>query len=231
MVAVHNVASETRRRPCVVGLTGGLASGKSTVARMLAARGAPHLDADRVVHDLYAAGGDGSAAVSELFGEGVLVADGAVDRERLGRIVLADPAARAALEAVIHPLVRREVTRWLDELAARTHSPEVAIVEAALLVETGAARDYDLLAMVWCRPEQQLERALARGVPEDRVRGLLAAQMPIEAKRAAADIVIDNSGLEVVLSAEVGRAWEAIVARCRDHRGRQTATGSSHSIW
>jgi dephospho-CoA kinase len=227
VVATHDVGDAAGGRPCAVGLTGGLASGKSTVARMLATRGAPHLDADHIVHELYATGGDGAAAVSELFGEKMLAAEGGVDRERLGRMVLADPEARDALERAIHPLVRREVSRWLVELGARTDPPEVAIVEAALLVETGAARGYDLLAVVWCRPEQQLERALARGVPAARARGLLAAQMPIDAKRAAADVVIDNSGPESALTAEVVRAWEEIVARCRS---RQTSAGSSHSV-
>jgi dephospho-CoA kinase len=222
------VASDgVHRRPCVVGLTGGLASGKSTVARMLVERGLPCLDADRVVRDLYAAGGDGAEAVRGLFGDDVVGESQGVDRERLGRRVLSDPSARAALEGAIHPLVRREVARWLAGLAAQPHPPEVAFVEAALLVETGASRAYDLLVVVSCRPEQQLERALARGLPPDRARALLAAQGSIDAKRAAADIVIDNSGPESALAKKVDRAREEIVARCRI---RHTAAGSSHSV-
>jgi len=227
VVADRDASDGIHRRPCAVGLTGGLASGKTTVARMLVARGVPCLDADRIVHDLYAAGGEGAAAVHRLFGNDVLAADGGVDRERLGGLVLADPSARGDLESAIHPLVRREVARWLNSLAARAEPPEVAIVEAALLVETGSAGSYDLLVVVWCRPEQQLVRALARGVPAERARALLAAQVPIDVKRAVADVLIDNSGPESALAEEVERALEEITARCR---ARQTAAGSSHSV-
>jgi dephospho-CoA kinase len=201
-------------RPCTVGLTGGLASGKSTVARAFASRGAAALDADLVVRDLYRAGEAGARVVAQLFGAGVLDADGGVDRAALGREVLADAAARARLEAAIHPLVRARVASWLAGLASRAAPPRMAVVEAALLVETGAFRDYDLLAVVWCRPEQQLERALERGVDRERALALLAAQRPLEEQRALADVVVDNSGEPGQLEVEVERAWAALCAAC-----------------
>ncbi|NOZ78806.1 MAG: dephospho-CoA kinase [Acidobacteria bacterium] len=205
---------------CTVGLTGGLASGKSTVARLLAARGARVIDADTLVHELYRPGEPGAAAVRTLFGAAALTVDGSVDREALARFVLGDPGSLGRLNAAIHPLVRRRVAAWLDGLSACHHDETVvAVIEAALLVETGGFSSYDLLAVVWCRPEQQLERAIARGMPEAHARALLDAQAPLDEKRAVADIVIDNSGDRGALDAEVDRSWTEILARCRTLRG------------
>jgi dephospho-CoA kinase len=207
------------RRPCLVGLTGGLASGKSTVARLLEARGVPVLDADREVHRMYRPGEAGAVVVARLFGDGVLAADGGVDREALARLVLADDAALARLNAAVHPLVRTAVEEWVSGLGRGDEPPPVAVVEAALLVETGGRDAYDVLAVVWCTPAQQLERALGRGIAEERAHGLLAAQLPIDAKQAAADVVIDNSGPPEALPAEVDRAWREVLARCARRRG------------
>lgn len=206
--------------PCRVGLTGGLASGKSAVARILEEAGVPVLDADRVVHRLYRPGGDGARVVAELFGAAMLSAQGAVDRARLSDRMLADPGARAALEGAIHPLVRRDIRAWLGRQAA-----PVAVVEAALLVETGAYRGYDLLVVVWCEPEQQLERALARGMDRGRAERLMAAQASPEERRAVADVVIDNRGGRDELVARVRQVWPEVVGRCA-----QRAAGSSHSV-
>jgi dephospho-CoA kinase len=202
------------QRPCTVGLTGGLASGKSTVAVLLARRGAEVLDADALVHELYRPGGEGAVAVTEAFGEEVLAADGSVDRGRLGELVLTNRPALERLNAIVHPLVRHHIRQWLAELRDRTQCPPVAVVEAALLVETGSYRDYDLLVVVWCGQEQQLQRAVARGLSEDRARAVLAAQLPLEVKREAADVVVDNSGDWGALQGEVDRAWEEILHRC-----------------
>ena len=198
-------------RPCTVGLTGGLASGKSTVAGILERLGAEVFDCDDHVHDLYAPGGAGAMDVAYLFGDAVLDPEGGVDRALLAELVLGDPAARARLEGAIHPLVRSGVEEWLATLGPRT----VAVVEAALLVETGSWRNYDLLTVVWCNADQQLERAVARGVPVDRARGLLATQMPMTEKRALAQIVIENSGARDELDAEVERAWREILSLCK----------------
>lgn len=208
------------RRPCVVGLTGGLATGKSTVARMLADRGVPVLDADAEVHRLYLPGGAGSAAVAELFGDEVLTAAGGVDRDLLAGRVVGNAEALDRLNRAIHPLVRAGVERWVEELADRREPPPVAVVEVALLVETGGARRYDLLVVVGCRPDQQITRAVARGMDADRARGLLAAQMPIGDKVEVADVVVDNSGTPEELDAEIERAWREVIALCATRQGR-----------
>ena len=198
-------------KPCTVGLTGGLASGKSTVAGILEGLGAEVFDCDSYVHELYRPGGAGALDVGYLFGDRVLNPDGGVDRARLAELVLGNPAVRTRLEGSIHPLVRGGVERWLATLGPRA----VAVVEAALLVETGSWRNYDLLAVVWCEADQQLERAVARGVPADRARGLLAAQMPMTDKRELAQVVIDNSGPRDEFDVQVQRAWGEIVTLCK----------------
>jgi len=203
-----------RPMPCTVGLTGGLASGKSTVARMLDARGIPVFDADVAVHELYRPGHEGTRVVSELFGPAVLDAEGGVDRRELAERVLSDPEARSLLETAIHPMVRRRVANWLGSIG----DASIAVVEAALLVETGSYRDYDLLVVVWCEPEQQFERALARGVPRDRARRFLAAQTPLDQKRQLADVVVDNRGNLDDLEGEVNRAYSEIQRCCSGNR-------------
>ena len=200
--------------PCTVGLTGGLASGKSTVAQMLDARGIPVFDADVAVHELYRAGCAGARAVTELFGPEILDGKGGVDRQKLAERVLSDAEARSRLETAIHPLVRRQVAAWLGSLG----SEPIAVVEAALLVETGSYRDYDVLVVVWCEPEQQFERALVRGVPRDRARRFLAAQTPLDRKRQLADVVVDNRGNLEDLEDEVNRAYSEIQDYCTGHR-------------
>jgi len=199
-----------RSLPCTVGLTGGLACGKSTVAQLLDARGVPVFDADVVVHELYRPGHEGARVVSELFGPEALDAEGGVDRRELAELVLDDSEARSRLEAAIHPMVRRRVAIWLGSL----DSVPIAVVEAALLVETGSYRDYDVLVVVWCEAEQQFERALGRGVPRDRARRLLAAQTSLERKRQLADVVVDNRGNLEDLENELNRAFSEIQRFC-----------------
>lgn len=180
------------------------------MAEILERLGAEVFDCDLYVHELYRPGGAGAKDVAFLFGGAVLDEEGGVDRDALAAAVLGAPDRRARLEGAIHPLVRGGVERWLRTLGPRS----VAVVEAALLVETGSWRSYDLLAVVWCTPEQQLERAVARGVPETRARGLLAAQTPLVEKGELAQIVIDNSGARDRLDIEVQRAWSEIVNLC-----------------
>jgi len=195
-----------------VGLTGGLASGKSTVAVMLGRRGVPIFDADAAVHRLYRSGEAGAQAVAQAFGRDTLAQDGSVDRQKLSRRVVGHAEALDRLNALIHPLVRNAVTVWLDELEPQ---PPVAIVEAALLVETGSYRSYDVVMVVWCDPEQQLRRAVARGMDEDHARGLLSGQLGLEDKRAVADVVVDNSGSLEELSSAVDVAWHQVLQLCR----------------
>jgi dephospho-CoA kinase len=198
------------RRPCTVGLTGGLATGKSTVARILEARGIPVFDADAAVHELYEPGGAGAAAVAGLFGSAVLDAEGGVVRATLSEMVLGNAAARLRLEKAIHPLVRQAVEEWLVSISDRP----VAVVEAALLAETGYSTEYDVLMVVWCDQHQQLQRALERGMSAERARGLINAQLPVAEKKELADVLVDNRGDLEDLSGEVDRAWSLVHRLC-----------------
>jgi dephospho-CoA kinase len=167
-------------------LTGGLASGKSTVAGWLRDAGFLAVDADRLVADLYQSGGAGAAAVRELFGPDFLNEQGGVDHARVGAKVFADPAARKALEKAVHPLVRQ---RFI-ELAGQ--AGDVAVLEATLLVEAGHAEDFDLIVTVECDGETRLRRATARGLSEEDARARLLAQGDGEERRRAAHRRIDN---------------------------------------
>ena len=202
--------TERQPPPCTVGLTGGLATGKSTVARLLAARGTSVFDADKAVHDLYEPGRAGAVAVSKFFGEAALDAGGGVSRATLSEMVLGNTSARLRLESAIHPLVRKAVLEWLESISDRA----VAVVEASLLVETGSYHDYDVLMVVWCDQHQQMQRALARGVPAERARGLISAQLPMAEKKVLADILVDNRGDLEDLRNEVDRAWSQVHRLC-----------------
>jgi dephospho-CoA kinase len=204
---------------------------------LLGRRGVPVFDADAAVHELYRAAEPGAAAVNERFGPGVMAENGSVDRAALARRVVGDDEAIESLNQAIHPLVRSRVAAWLGALRERAKVPPVAVVEAALLVETGSYRDYDALVVVWCRPEQQLERAVVRGMDEPRARGLLESQLDMDAKRAVADVLIDNSGLPEDLPDEVDRAWLELGELCEvrtaagsEVRGPRTESGSAKHI-
>jgi dephospho-CoA kinase len=174
-------------RTLKVGLTGGLASGKSTVARWLADAGFRVIDADHLVAELYAPGAPGAEAVRQIFGDDVLDASGAVDHVRVAEKVFADPAARRALEQAVHPLVRR---RFEEQVAG---SEEIVILEATLLVEAGYAPGFDCVVSVEAPPELRLARAVERGMPEAEARARLLAQGDGAVRREAAGRVIDNS--------------------------------------
>lgn len=209
-------------------LTGGLASGKSTAARVLGARGVPVLDCDAEVAALYRPGQPGALRVGELFGPSALTPEGAVDRAALADRILGDSDARRLLEAEIHPLVRTRVREWL----ARQEPGRPAVVEAALMVETGSWREHDVLLVAWCRADQQLERAVARGMPRERAEGLLAAQLPVDEKRDRADVVVDTSGEIDELPVEVDRAWQDVLRLCAERLGRRSrgTTSSTDSV-
>ena len=220
MPPTHPQQSEGAR-PCVVGLTGGLASGKSSIAKILADRGVPVFDADAAVHGLYLAGGKGAVAVAALFGQESLDAMGDVDREALAMRVLADDQARLQLEAAIHPLVRHLVAEWLGTL----HDKSVAVVEAALLVETGSFHDYDVLMIVWCRQDQQLDRAVARGMSAERAQGLINAQLPLDEKKEVADVLVDNRAYVEDLTEQIDRAWTKVLQLCANRKLRGESAG------
>lgn len=191
--------------PFRIGLTGGLASGKSTVAKLLAEAGFQVVDADEIVAELYAPGQPGARAVAEKFGANYLDKGGAVDKPRLARLVFSDEAARGTLETAIHPLVRASFSR----LATASATP--IVLEATRLVEAGFAPDFDLVVTVEANPETRLERAVARGLAREEALRRLAAQGDGSERRAAAHRVIDNSGTAEELRAQV----EALVAEIR----------------
>ena len=174
-----------------VGLTGGIACGKTHVARRLVARGLHVLDLDAVAHELTAPGGAAYGDVVRAFGREVLDATGAIDRRALGARVFADPGALARLNALVHPRVRAEEARRASALAG---TAAVLVTEAALLVESGLHLRFDRLVVVDCRPEQQVQRLAGRdGMTGEAARARIAAQMPVGEKRGFAHFVVDGS--------------------------------------
>jgi dephospho-CoA kinase len=178
-----------------VALTGGIATGKSYCLRRFASLGAATIDADRLAREAVALGSPGLQAVADRFGAGVLAADGSLDRAALGRVVFADPKARAALEAIIHPDVYRRIGEWYVNLPAGT---AVAIADIPLLFETGHQHDFDAVIVAACGPEEQVRRVMARdGLTEPDARARLAAQWPIAEKIArAAHVIWTDRGFE-----------------------------------
>ena len=175
-----------------VGLTGGLASGKSTVAAMLRVLGADVFDADEIVRGLYAEGGAGARAAGELFGDRVLGADGRVDRARIAEIVFSDPAARHALESRIHPLVRAERARRFAE--AERRGAAVAVAEASQIFESGTESDYDRILTVVAPDSERLRRWEEKGGNAEDARLRMAAQISADAARARSHDVLVNDG-------------------------------------
>jgi len=193
-----------------VGLTGGLASGKSTVARMLADRGAAVFDADALVRDLYQPGGAADHAARDLFGPDVLDASGAVDRMKIAEIVFRDPAKRHALEARIHPLVREERERRFGQAAWA--GAKVAVCEASLLFEAGTEEEYDRVLLVTAPEEERVRRWIARGGTDEDARRRIAAQMSAEDAAGRADDVIVNHGSPEELRRQVEEVWKRWLA-------------------
>jgi dephospho-CoA kinase len=190
-------------------LTGGIGSGKSTVSELLAARGAVIVDADRIAREVVEPGTPGLAAVVEAFGEQVLAADGSLDRPALAAVVFSDPAARARLDAIVHPLVRRRSA----ELVAAAPAGAVVVNDVPLLVETGQAASFDVVLVVEADPETRVARLVQRGLTEDDARARIASQATDEQRRAVADVVLDNSGTPEELAEQVDRFWAERVAR------------------
>ncbi len=186
----------------VIGLTGGIASGKSTVARLLAAHGIPVIDADQLARDAVLPGTPALAAVAALFGDGVLRPDGTLDRQALGGRVFADPSLRRRLEAILHPAIKVLAEERLAELRRRGEA--VVVYMAPLLIEAGATDRVDELWVVYVDRETQLARVMARdGLSREEAGQRLAAQMSMEEKAALGWIVIDNRGSEADLDERV----------------------------
>jgi dephospho-CoA kinase len=193
-----------------VGLTGGIACGKSRVLRRLAAAGFSTLDLDRIAHELMAPGGAAYGDVVEAFGPAILAADGSVDRRRLGEVVFADAAARARLNALVHPRVREEEARRAALHAG--HDTAVVVTDAALLVEAGVHLRFDRLVVVHCSAEEQIRRLMQRdGLEEEAARARVDAQMPVEEKRRFAHLEVDASSSLT----ETDRAADAVASELR----------------
>jgi dephospho-CoA kinase len=177
-----------------VGLTGGIASGKSFVGEALAGYGCLLVHADELGHAALAAGGEAYEPVVQEFGREILTSEGVIDRRALASRVFADPARLAQLNALVHPVVFRREDELIAAFAAQ-HPDAIAVVEAAILIETGSYSRFDKLILVTCTEEQQVERALRReGAQECDIRARISRQMPLAEKRKYADFVIDTSG-------------------------------------
>lgn len=189
-----------------VGLTGGVGSGKSTVARLLAERGAVVIDADAVAREVVAAGTPGFEEVRAEFGDAVVGPDGELDRPALAKIVFTDDGRRAALNAIVHPKVG-ERTR---ELAAAAGPDAVIVFDVPLLVESGSTDGYDLVVVVLASEATRVRRLAGRGMAEQDARARMASQATDEQRRAVADVVLDNDGDLAALTAQVDAVWRRV---------------------
>ena len=193
-----------------VGLTGGIATGKSTVAARMRELGIPVLNADQLAHRLMEPGQPAYNDVVREFGRGVLAADGTVDRKKLGDIVFRDSARRERLNGIVHPRVGEARKEQLKQMQAE-NPRGIAVIEAALLVENGYYKQLDRLIVCSCRPGQQMERLRARGLTEEEARQRIESQLPLAEKLRVADDVVDCSGtLEETL-----RQTDVLVERLR----------------
>lgn len=195
----------------VFGLTGGIASGKSAVAARLRARGLPVLDADALAREVVAPGTDGLATIVETFGREVLDAAGALDRKRVAEVVFRDGAARAKLNAIVHPRIGALTALRTSELDAR--GEPLACYEAALLVENGVADMFRPLVVVSAPEALQIARAVLRdGATEADARARIAAQLPLASKASVADIVVENTGTLAELEARTDEMLARVCA-------------------
>jgi dephospho-CoA kinase len=202
-------AKASRRRHFVIGLTGNIATGKSTVLRMLERLGASVIDADAVAHRLMAPGTEVHRSAVEQFGRGVTGPDGAIERAKLAEIVFNDPAALQRLEKIVHPAVIAEVDRLIEQAPG-----EIVVVEAIKLIEAGMHRRFDALWVVTCPEEQQLARLMStRELSRQAALARMEAQPPAARKLALADVVIDNGGSLQETQAQVERHWQDINTR------------------
>jgi dephospho-CoA kinase len=190
-----------------VGLTGGIGSGKSAAASLLAGHGAVIVDADLLARRAVEPGSQGLSEIVDDFGADVLTADGHLDRAALAEIVFADPDARARLNAIVHPRVRE-----LAALAEQAAGDEAIVVHVIpLLVETGQQQAFDLVVVVDVDPDRQVRRVAGRdGLSDAQVRARIAAQASREQRLAAADVVLDNNGTPAELAAQVAALWERV---------------------
>lgn len=192
-----------------IALTGGIATGKSRVRARFEDLGVPTIDSDVLAREAVAVGTPGLAAVVKRFGPEMVLPSGALDRQKLAQVVFADPDARAALEAIIHPEVRRATEQWFASLDPQAHS--WALADIPLLYETGRDRDFDAVIVVACDPETQVRRIIERdGISEHNARLRIAAQLPIAEKVAKGDYVIRTDGTHDDTDEQVRRLWRML---------------------
>ena len=195
-----------------VALTGGIATGKSHVRARFEALGVPTVDSDVLAREAVAPGTPGLAAVIARFGPDVLDPAGALDRHRLGKVVFADPEARRALEAIVHPEVRRATEAWYASLDPVRHP--YAIADIPLLYEVGRDRDFDLVIVVAAEPVAQMRRVMERdNLPEHEARQRIAAQLPIDEKVRRADYVIRTDGTVAETDRQVREVFDRLAVR------------------
>lgn len=199
----------------VIGLTGGIGTGKTEVARILRGLGAAVVDADLAAHEAYSKGSEGWAEIVAAFGEGVLDAEGSVDRSKLAALVFEDETALTRLNSIVHPRARTIVETELERL--REEGAGIAVVEAPLLLEAGWT---DMMDQVWvtvAAPSQAVERAAARSglAPRD-VEARMSSQMPQEERAALADVIIDNGSGISELERTVAAAWRSLTKGTRE---------------
>lgn len=199
----------------IIGLTGGIASGKSTVAGMLEEKGALLLDADLIAREVVLPGKPAWREIRDWLGPSITGPDGAIDRARLGKLIFADPAARQRLNGIVHPRVMESFVTRTEEI--RQQCPDAVVVyDVPLLIEAKMDRLVDLVVLVYAAEEIQLARLQSRdNLPAAEAISRVRAQMPLAEKRAYADVVIDNSGSQAETLRQVNRFWKELHDRCR----------------
>ncbi len=201
----------------LVGLTGGIGSGKSTVSAMLAERGAEVIDADHIAREVVMPGTHAWCKIRDHFGPEVLFPDGYIDRQALADRVFGSPSKLALLNEITHPAIFERIA---DRLEAARDRDVIVILDAALLIETGLAQRVDVLIVTHSPKEVQVERLTARGMAPGQAAARLGAQLPPEERLARADLVIDNSGSLEELGRQVDDVWKQLEHRLAEQRGR-----------
>ncbi|HZD38591.1 MAG TPA: dephospho-CoA kinase [Actinomycetes bacterium] len=200
----------------LVGLTGGIGSGKSTVSGLLAERGAELIDADHIAREVVMPGTPAWCKIRDHFGPGVLFPDGHIDRQALADIVFGNPTKLALLNEITHPAIFARIAQRLEA----AHDRDVIVVlDAALLIETGLAQRVDVLVVVDSPGAVQVERLAAKGMPASKARARIAAQLDPRERRARADLVIDNAGSLEDLARQVDDVWKELERRLAEQRG------------
>ncbi|MDD5544251.1 MAG: dephospho-CoA kinase [Acidobacteriia bacterium] len=195
-----------------IGLTGGIACGKTTVCRFFQERGAGIISADEVAHKIILPDGEAYFRIVEEFGRAILNEDGTINRSALGVVVFQSPDLRLQLNGITHPIIIRRTTEMMDELERKGRC-QVAIVDAALMVESGSYERFEKLVVVWCEEKFQIERLRRRsGLTELEARQRIAAQMPVSEKRKFADFEINTSGTFQETAAQVENVYRQILS-------------------